>query len=487
MSTIVYLANQQVQVITGAMGKKNVSVQSVFSAEAPEGSIINGMVMDVETFSAFMKEIWEKQKFSAKDVYLVINSTKFLGKSISLPVMKEKKIVEYIGREFKDMGRDEAMVYSYITLPGSDKKLQKIYAEGIDPEFIRDYVELFQEIGIRLKAIYSAEGAQINLIAQTLAKRNKTFVYLGADQITLTIILFVEGQFYYYNTSRCFHEQGTFEYAEDVGRTLSQLTQFMQANQIESPLESIFLAGVDARDLDQYMDAIEAQGITTSVEMFHQSYLNTIQDMQSYITATSGLFQNGKWQNCLLHYQTVKNEKESGKTGSTKSSLLVIGASFVCMMALLAAVMVMRETKRAQYRMIYEYNHSPMVMADVSRYDVLSERNAFLMGQFQSLDDLRENLHTYPVGNQEVLEEIEKCALGYAQVTFESFDSNSGSIVFVATSDEVDHINKFIKNLMNNAIFTKVDYTGYNRNEEIGMWDIHVTCTLKEKVGREEE
>lgn len=487
MSTIVYLANQQVQVVTGTMGKKNVSVQSVFSAQAPEGSIINGMVMDVEAFSAFLKEMWETQKFPVKDVYLVINSTKFLGKSITMPAMKEKKTVEYIEREFRDMGRDEAMVYSYITLPGNDKKLQKIYAEGIDPAFIRDYVELFQEIGVRLKAIYSGEGSQINLIAQTLARRNRTFVYLGADPLTLTTILFVEGQFYYYNTSRCFHEQGTFEYAEDVGRSLSQLTQFMQANQIESRLESIFLAGVDARDLDQYMDAIEAQGITTTVEMFHQSYLNTIQDMQAYITATSGLFQNGKWQNFLLHYQMVKNQKESGKNGTVKTSLLMIGASFVLMMVLLAAVMVVREGKRAQYQKIYEYNHSPMVMADVARYNVLSERNAFLMGQFLSLDNLRENLNTYPVGNQKVLDQIQKCASGYAQVTFESFDSQSGSIVFVAKSSQVDNIHIFIKNLMKDSIFTKVDYTGYNRNEDMDMWDIHVTCTLKEKVGRKEE
>lgn len=485
MSTVVYLSNQQVQVINGTMGKKSVSVKDVITEEAPEGSIINGMVMDIEMFTTFLKDLWERRKLPDKDVYLVIGSTKFLGKSITMPAMKEKKAVEYIEREFKDMGRDEEMVYAYISLPSTEKKMQKIYAEGIDPEFIKDYVDMFAEIGVKLKAIYSSEGTQINLISQTLARKNKTFVYLGADKITLTTILFVEGQFYYYNTARCFHDQGTFEYAEDVGRTLSQLSQFMQANQIEAKLENIFLAGMDPRDLDQYMDAIEAHGINTPVEMFSQSFMNTIQDMQSYIIAASGLFQNGKWQNFLQHYQLKKAKNGAKENASARKTIIMIGASFAVMIAILIATIAARETKRAEYRNIYDYNHSPMIMGDVKRYDVYSERNRFLMGQFHSLDDLQANLDTYPVGTQSVLDEIQKCAVGYAEIEFEAFHSDAGSIVFVANSSEVENINKFIKNLMENNVFTSVDYTGYNRNEATNTWDIHVTCILREKTGQE--
>ena len=44
MSTIVYLSNQQVQVVTGSPGKAKIRIEQSFEAQAPEGSIINGIV-----------------------------------------------------------------------------------------------------------------------------------------------------------------------------------------------------------------------------------------------------------------------------------------------------------------------------------------------------------------------------------------------------------------------------------------------------------
>ena len=37
-------------------------LENVMEAEAPEGSIINGIVMDTELFVEFMKDFWNKNK-----------------------------------------------------------------------------------------------------------------------------------------------------------------------------------------------------------------------------------------------------------------------------------------------------------------------------------------------------------------------------------------------------------------------------------------
>ena len=46
MSTVIYLANQQIQVITGTPGNRKISVADCYTEDAPDGCIINGMIMD---------------------------------------------------------------------------------------------------------------------------------------------------------------------------------------------------------------------------------------------------------------------------------------------------------------------------------------------------------------------------------------------------------------------------------------------------------
>ena len=48
MSTVIYLANQQIQVITGTPGNRKISVADCYTEDAPDGCLINGMIMDAD-------------------------------------------------------------------------------------------------------------------------------------------------------------------------------------------------------------------------------------------------------------------------------------------------------------------------------------------------------------------------------------------------------------------------------------------------------
>ena len=73
---------------------------------------------------------------------------------------------------------------------------------------------------------------------------------------------------------------------------------------------------------------------------------------------------------------------------------------------------------------------------------------------------------------------------GLQPVTFDSFDADLGVLTMTARADTVDNINKFIRNLCGEDIFSNVDYTGYSYVESDELWMIHVTCTLAESAGR---
>ena len=479
MSTVIYLANQQVQIVTGNSNGKKITINQSYTLDAPEGSIINGIVMDADSFIGFLRETWVSLRLPAKDVIVVINSSKFVGKNIEMPVLKDSKTLEFIEREFTDINKGDSYCYGYIPL-AVEGKTKRVYAENIPTDFIKDYLDIFTEAGIKVKAIYSGESSIINFVAQTAGKKYGTFILEIADRMMITTLLFVNGAFYYFNSTRCFHEQESEEYAQDMARSASQIIQFMQAHQIEYPLETIILAGVNPLNIYTYSEAILQQGIQAPVQIFSDDKIQAGVDIQNSIHATSGLISTGKFQNFLTLFRTSK-KKDEEKTGSKAGMFIIIGAVAVMLIALAAAftvkILKQRELKEAE-----EANQS-MAM-QVTWYDMVVAENTFISAQYNSIVGLDENIYTYPVCNTEVRNLINKCAGNYAEVSFESFDADSGVVSFTATSGTVDEINLFIAELNKQDIFNSVDYSGYSYNEGTENWDIHVNCTLAESAGR---
>lgn len=484
MSTVIYLANQQIRAVTGKAGQNKIAVSKCYVGDAPEGSIINGIIMDQESFVGFMKQFFQTNGLDTKDVTLVVNSSKFVGKTIEMPCMNDKKTLDFIEREFADIRRDETFIYGYKQIQ-NDKKINKIYVEGIFPDFIKDYVDIFAEIGVKVKAIYSGESSLIRLTDMTLGKRYRTFILQIAEKMTITTLLWVNGSFYYFNSARCFHEQGTEDYAMDVARSVSQVRQFMQAHQIEYPLEAVVLAGIVPQHLPMYQGAIMQQGIQSPIVIFESSAISSAAlDIQFHLHAASGLVVdgNGKHQNFLLSLQRGRTEKK--KNNGSLKWFFIIAATLAVMLIILAAAIFSRNTVKRKLKKAKEFNEDPVVLMDVARYKVLTERNNFLMSQYDAINKIESNLYTYPACNSKVTKIIDDCAAEYATISYESFYADKGVVEFTATSDTVDNINLFIKRLCEQNIFCNVDYTGYSYIESNDSWDIHVTVTLSESAGR---
>ncbi|MDD6733287.1 MAG: hypothetical protein PUE21_01930 [Lachnospiraceae bacterium] len=487
MSTVIYLSNRQIQVVVGSNSGNSISVKQYFTVTPPEGSIINGMVMDVGMFSSFMSSFWNQNSLPKKDVILVINSSKFIGKTLQVPMMKDSKTYPFIEREYADMGREE-MIFSYIHTETLEGKNQKVYSEGIESDFIGDYVSIFSDMGITLSAVYSGESSLITFIGQTAAKQERTFVLLIADSMTLTTVLWVNGAFYYYNSTRCFHEQGTEEYADDIARTLSQLSQFMQANRIDHHLSSIQLAGVSYEDKGLYMQAIADMGIETPIHIFNfKTGGGSVVDpnIQNYLLAVCGLYVKEKTANFLPRfYQREKQTKDEGKTQRTKT-ILIIAATLFVMIFIMIVLFGVELQRKFTLKKLNEYNEDPAVMMEVARNTVLVERNSYLLGMQEAIGEIDYNLYTYPLGNEDIQKVFEECAMGYAEIEYRSFNAEEGTIVISAKASKVEDINKFIRNLTQKATFCIVDYTGYVFDESSKMWDIQVICTLSPSAGRD--
>ena len=187
-------------------------------------------------------------------------------------------------------------------------------------------------------------------------------------------------------------------------------------------------------------------------------------------------------QNFLDGYHAGKKKETEG--GGVGKGFLAILISLAVMLVGLAVCITVRTLKKQELQKLKEYNESPATIMEVARYDVLLEQTSYLSNQYNAIAGVNQNLYTYPVCNREVMGVVDDCAQGLATVTFDSFDADLGVLTMTARADTVDNINKFIRNLCGEDIFSNVDYTGYSYVESDELWDIHVTCTLAESAGR---
>ncbi|MCR4813919.1 MAG: hypothetical protein K5879_03740 [Lachnospiraceae bacterium] len=486
MSVSIYLSNQFIQVATGTRAKKG-TLKAVYTTLAPEGSIINGIIMDGESLGNHLKRFWEENKLPKNDVFLVLNSNKIAGKNVEIPNMNPKKTKQFILREFADMQRDsEENTIAFIPVGTSaGAKLRHLYAESAPKEQLKEFLELFQSIGIKLKGIISGEGSIIGYAKTHIAKSYKTFVMQISNGNIVFNLLFVDGMFKYFNSVRCFNEIGTEGYFDDMARSLNQLGQFMQTQRITSPIERVFLCGVQREDMMTYGQIIREMGTEAGCEMLDTGFgAGTGLQFASNqaIFALSGLYDCGLDSNFLTHF-SLKSEKESALDPRIKKYGLVVLVALGIMAIALGTSFALRMVRQNKLDELNDYNES--VAATAMFYDMEAERRDNLAAKYNSINSVVETIESYPVCNDKIVGVLQNTAAGYADIEISSFDADSGKVSFTAKSANVNDIYKYIDRLFEEAIFSNVEHTGYTYESGSDNYLIHVDCTLSESAGRE--
>ena len=486
MSVIVYISGHQLQIVQASGSGGSVKVKRSFVVPAPEGSVINGTVMDADSFTAFIGDFFRTNRLPLKDVILVVNSSKLAGKTLEIPAMNTSKTLSYVMREFADMERDESQdVCGYTELKNNaDSKLRRIYAETVSREFLQAYIELFSSVGIKLKGIYSSEGLLMKMVEMTAAKIRKTFLVQIADDNLLASVLWVNGVFYYYNSQRCFQPVGTEEYFEECRRTVDQIGQFMKANQITEPIETIYIGGMERQNAEFYMSKLRESGTSAVIDVFDCGLTRKVKasaDLQGILMGICGAMGQTGTNNLLNHLNRPKEINDR----QTRGRIILVVAVFILMVGALVASILYRMRVEDELQALKDYNESPQMVADLMDYELYRNDAAMSAADVYSMIYIRAARDTYPVLTSPVIKELEDTARGYADVEIGSFDAVNGTMSFTVSAEKVEDINRFIAELLKIDIFTNVDYTGYSFDEAKKLWDVHVSCNISESVGRQ--
>ncbi|MEG0721485.1 MAG: hypothetical protein RR446_07025, partial [Lachnospiraceae bacterium] len=240
MNTVIYLSNSNIQIAIGESGKKSASIQKLYSIDIAEGSLLNGVIISEGQLQKELSSIWEGMKLPKKRIRLIIDSTQFFTRTITLPQLNEKKTQLLLQKEFAEIENSAEYLFDYRPVqPDQKTGLVQILAVAVEKNFIRSYVEFFKELNIEIGSIDIALNGQLKVYERVPQANRGTFISTCLEDNNLVSTLMVDGQFQYFNRARLFAAHGTEEFGVEVARTISGIMQFHATQKDEHQLEQI--------------------------------------------------------------------------------------------------------------------------------------------------------------------------------------------------------------------------------------------------------
>lgn len=483
MSTVIFLSNRDVKAVVGTGKGDRMTVTKACLSQAPDGCIINGQVINEEAFDSFLMKFWEDNGLSKKDVILVLGSSQAVNRVVRVPRMSHRKLMEHLPREFSSTeGKDP--VYGYVVL-GREGTMMDLAATMIDRSYLEPHMQRFKRMGIRLSAIVPFAVAEILGMECLSYIRNKTCIVQGLNGMTLTNILYVNGVYFQYNSSRIFGERGTPAFGIECARNVSNMQQFLKTQQVEETVTHVYLGGeFHEEDLEICRESILQMDDSLEVEKLYEEQDGAIRFQagddvwfEHFIMIMGGLLAPGGKCNLLHQYhrdpETVRQHQEMLRYAVP----LAIVVLFLGGVGVAQAALWFTRTEVVNQQ--FDYLDDQLVIERAAQYDQLTWENAELSSRTDIITRTMDSLNSYPVYTSQVKQAIQECAAGVASADITGVDLTAGMISINASSGNAEGAHQFVDRLEARMdMFQSIYYDGFQYDEKSGLWNASVKCYL---------
>lgn len=478
MATILYLSNQLVQVVEAKTKGKAVVVQNIWQGEAPEGSLINGIITDEDAFVSWIKAFFLTNRLPRKDVTLVINSTQFNTKVLEFPKIKDREIRKMVPREFSE-NRTENTLFSYYTLDEGGTRKQRILATAVEKGFLTSYINFFKQVGVEITAIDSGIGCMVRLFMNSPEISKKTCLVQVLDGREVVSMLFIRGVYFYSQKNRLFTQDSIEgDMAKELRSITDRILQFATAQQITEPINILYLCGNGQGKLQK---ALENSQVFKGDKVLLIN--KAVRKRGIEFVYGAGYLLNQRKDTSFMKQLFREQENVKRRRDTIEMMLPSVAVLVVCLG--ITAFLGNRYFAGVEELRVHQQNmqDNDLVNASAS-YDLASANVASLVAKTELARNIWQHLLSYPTINASVQQTLNDCAEGAVTIDIKSFQRDSGVLSIDAYATDVRSINVFVSNLQAQEIFEKVDYSGYTYTSGVNNYSIHIVCNMAEGAGR---
>ncbi len=475
MITSVFLSNNTVFIACGAEGGKLPGRAKSIIYRMPEGSLLNGMITNEQELTQQLRELWRKEDLPRRKVRLVLESSHFSVKTLSLPRMKRGEIAGVIRREFADMEQYEERLYDYAFLKELDAGGQDTLAVMVNSSYIENWQKIFADIGVTLERITVSRETMTRYFASCGGLQSGAYILLLLDDMILTSVLWSGGRLISADRKRMFSEAGSEEFYTEIARSVSSIRQFYMGQRTKTKLTKVFLCGFQEQDTANCQESLDSFDLEMQVQPFMEPYADNVM-------AAGGLLEAKKSVNMLQALRERKKEEKS-LNFSVKKAVPLLTLIALCIVGtvvlmLLCGIRMRRATEISEY------------LTDAERisqkFEV--ERLNHEIGNMERLlweaNLVREMKRSYPLADSAVTDKILAAAPYDMNVRIESYNALAGEIRMAISTPLVDDVNQYISALKDTGMFVDVDYAGYGYSENDERYQVEVSCILRGSAGK---
>ena len=288
-----------------------------------------------------------------------------------------------------------------------------------------------------MRAITVPMEAYLRGLSQLKTYANKTAIFLFFEDSGVTSILYKNGVYLYSTRSRIFSERGTLDFGTEIVRNISGIIQFYATTTSGIPITDIYYAGCMEDDFEVCLDGIHMMNLQAALLQVDAVY-ETQGNPEDWLVCAGALVDD-KTKQVNLYQKWKKSggmDKVVEKESFVKHIVPPVITLAVCM-ALFGAVSVWNLLESKKIDDINDWINDSQIQQQYQEADEVMKESERLVEQKQQVEQMKQNLATYPDLDADIIARIVDVSGSNMNVEVKSMDAETGLLTFHAVSSAV--------------------------------------------------
>lgn len=479
MKSSVYVSSEKVDVIGYVKAGTGVAVKGYVTAPLPEGTMINGKIID----SAHLTETLSALRVKAPELFaepsLIVDGASIQTRRDTAPKLSPRQFEQFVRDGFAETAENvEELACAWRVLGSAEGGGTSFFACAVDRAQVESYIATFRSAGIKLQSIHVGTQALMHYIGTRPDILMHTFVLNVIDGVMMLSMVVDNGVSVFISRTRLYGDS----YEQTIQHILGNLPGLISFNRSQkfNEITHSYYMGLNPEDLDlmrqisPYPDILlnipnlyqGVKGGETLTPTAHFAFLNTLMGPKS-----------------IDLMQSLKELDKRKRRNKPKKLWIPLIAGMLALVAVISGVLGFQAFQYARdIDEINQYLEDPGIVSKVQELDAI--RNETVVIQ-QAVDQLRakeEQDAAKALMSVRMLNVIEETQRDWVRIVSISFDENQSAVHVNGSSPTETGIAEFVRTLKLSEWVKDVKYTGYGPAGDGYSFSLSITLAAAGEV-----
>jgi hypothetical protein len=256
MNVSLYCSSAQLLLLVGTASGQQATVDEFQVIPLPEQSMINGVITNKDAMARFFKAVSQQFGPYKQDAILVLESNNIRTKIMTLPRVRERKLLDFVRQDFGEISEEGGDVFDFTVLgPNRTEGGLEVLGIAAGKLLLQNYIDVLHGAGFKLKRIDVGSNALRKMARFIPQLQSSSSVLVHIDDMSLAITLFEQGNYRISQRYRLLNPPGTAERQREVSSNISSMVQFQKSQRRDISIDAIYMLGVPQQNMPTFVEA----------------------------------------------------------------------------------------------------------------------------------------------------------------------------------------------------------------------------------------